>query len=64
MKKVVLFIGFYERDNENKLTAEKMLKSKFFMKKMDDFVRFCIPDLFTNINKTIDFRLSSMKNLF
>jgi len=44
----VLFIGFFERgDDENKLTAEKNV-SKFSIN-IDNFVGFYIPFLFTNI---------------
>jgi len=44
MKKVVLIIGLFERDDENKLTAEKIVENSFFIRKIDGFVRFCIPN--------------------
>jgi len=38
-KKVVLFIGLFERgDDENKPTAEKIVQNEFFMKKIDRFL--------------------------
>jgi len=44
LKKVALFIGFFwRRDDENKLTAEKMVESKYFIDKIDSFVQFYIP---------------------
>jgi len=43
-KKVVLFISLFERrDDENRLAAEKMFLNKFFINKIDSFVRFYIP---------------------
>jgi len=45
-EKIVLFMYLFESgDYKNKHTA----KNKFFMKKIDGFVRFCIPVLCANI---------------